>query len=158
MKPFTFSLQAVRILRQREEHQALEAFAGTVRARQAALDQQNLAERQLAAAFDQLTVRQSAGAPLYQLNQLRAHSQALEQRLTGCKVACAKAQEAAHEAWEKLQDVRQALELVNKLYDRQFEQHERTLREEEQKQLDEMSTRRWLLNTNGLQPATFAWN
>lgn len=158
MKPFTFSLQAVRTMRQRQEQQALEAFGTAVRARQAAVDGQQLAERQLAVAFDQLTLMQSEGAPLYHLNRLRGHCAALEQRLAGCQAECAAAQERANEAWERLQDARQALELVDKLYLRQRDQHERLLRDEEQKQLDEMSTRRWLLNTGAEQVAAVAWN
>lgn len=158
MKPFTFSLQAVRTLRQRQEQLALDAFGAAVRARQAAVDRRQLAERQLAVAFDQVTARQGQGAPLYQLNQLRGHAQLLEQRLAGCRTDCETAQSAANEAWEKLQDARQALELVDKLFMRQRERYERELRDEEQKQLDEMSGRRRILGAAAAQPATFAWN
>jgi len=158
MRPFTFSLQAVRTMRLRQEQLALAAFGDAVRARQTAVEQQQRAERQLAVAFDQLTVMQSEGAPLYHLNQLRGHGQVLEQRLAGCRADCVKAQETANEAWENLQDIRQALELVDKLYLRQRELYERELRDEEQKQLDEMSSRRWLLSAAAAQPTTLAWN
>jgi len=158
MQPFIFSLQAVRTLRQRQEQQALAAFGAAVRARQAAVDQQQRAGRELAVAYEQLTQMQSAGSPLYHLNQLRGHCAELEHRFAACKAGCVTAQEAANEAWETLQDTRQALELVDKLQARQRDRHERLVRDEEQKQLDEMSTRRWLLNAAGLQPATFAWN
>ncbi len=158
MSPFSFSLQAVRTMRQRQEQLALAAFGDAVRARQAAVDQQQRAERQLAAAFDQLTARQRAGAPLYHLNQLRGHNQVLEQCLADCRAGCARAQATANAAWDALQDIRQALELVDKLYLRQREQYDRELRREEQKQLDEMSSRRWLLNAAAPQPATLTWN
>lgn len=158
MRPFTFSLQAVRTMRQRQEQLALAAFGDAVRARQAAVDEQQRAERRLAAAFDQLTARQREGAPLYHLNQLRGHNQVLEQRLADCRAGCARAQDAANAAWDALQDIRQALELVDKLHLRQRDQYERELRAEEQKQLDEMSSRRWLLSAAATQPATLAWN
>lgn len=158
MRPFTFSLQAVRTMRQRQEQLALEAFGEAVRARQAAVDRQQLAERQLAVAFDQLSIMQGEGAPLYQLNQVRGHCQVLEQRLLGCRNDCESAQVAANDAWEQLQDIRQALELVDKLYLRQREHYERELRAEEQKQLDEMSSRRWLLSTAAAPPTALAWN
>jgi flagellar export protein FliJ len=158
MRPFAFSLQAVRTMRQRQEQLALAEFGDAVRARQAAVDQQQRAERQLAVAFDQLTARQSEGAPLYHLNQMRGHCQVLEQRLVSCRADCVKAQEVANAAWERLQDIRQALELVDKLYLRQRELYEHELRAEEQKQLDEMSSRRWLLSAASAQNMTLAWN
>jgi flagellar export protein FliJ len=158
MRPFTFSLQAVQTLRQRQEQLALEAFGECVRVRQAALEQQQLAERQLSVGLDQLTILQSGGAPLYHLNQLRGHCQLLEQRLEGCRTASSKAQESANKAWEALQDARRELELVDKLYLRRRDDYERELRSEEQKQLDEMSGRRSLFGTITLQPATLAWN
>ncbi len=158
MKPFTFSLQAVRTMRERQEQLALEAFGTAVRARQAAVDRRTLAERQLALGFEQLTVRQLEGAPLFRLNQMRGHCQGLERSLADARVECVKAQEAANEAWEKLQDVRQSLELVDKLYLRQREYFERELRAEEQKQLDEMSSRRWLLSAAAASSTVTAWN
>ena len=158
MKPFIFSLQAVRTLRQRQEQAALEAFGAAVRARQAAVDRRQQAERQLAATHEQLTLLQTEGAAIHHLNQVRGHCAALEQRLTAHHADCARAQTEANAAWEKLQDARQALELVDKLHARRRDQHERQLREEEQKQLDEMSARRWSVNLAGGQSAGFAWN
>lgn len=158
MRPFTFSLQAVRTLLQRQEQLALEAFGECVRAGQAAIDLQKLAERQLSTGLDQLSVLQCEGAPLYHLNQLRDHCQALELRLGGCRSACVKAQEAANQAWDKLQDARCELELVDKLYLRRWEDYERELRGEEQKQLDEMSGRCSLFGAITTQPTALAWN
>ncbi|MBI1176073.1 flagellar export protein FliJ [bacterium] len=158
MKPFHFSLQAVRTLRQRQEQQALEAFARTVQARQAAIDRQKLAERELSVGLDQLARTQTDGAPIYRLNQLRDHCRGLEQKLAVARKQCVKAQEAANAAWETLQEARQQLELVDKLYQRRSEEYERELRQEEQKQLDEMSSRRWIGAVGMTQPTALAWN
>lgn len=158
MKPFHFSLDAVRTLRQRQERQALEAFGTAVRDRQAAIDQQQQAERRLAVALDQLTALQSEGAPVYELNQLRNLGQGLEAALVDRRQDCARAQDAANAAWDRLQDVRRELELVEKLYLRQREQHERELRAEEQKFLDEISGRRWVAGALQTRPTALAWN
>lgn len=158
MKPFSFSLQAVRTLRQRQEQLALDGFGRAVQARQAAIDQQQLAERRLAAGQDQLTALQIDGATIEQMNQLRDHCRALEQQLTQSRAACAKAQSAANRAWDILQEARQALQLVDKLYSRQREEYDRELRREEQRQLDELSGLRWLATAVHTQPTIVAWN
>lgn len=158
MKPFSFSLQAVRTLRQRQEQQAVAAFAQAVRARQAALDQQSLAERQLSAALDQMRALQQAGAAVFHLKQTRAHCQTLECQLGVCRAALAQAQETANRVWDDLQEARRQLELVDKLYAHRREDYERELRTEEQKLLDEMSGRRWLLGNVTTPPAALAWN
>lgn len=158
MKPFRFSLQAVRTLRQRQEQVALEDFGRAVQARQAALDQQQLAERKFSNGLDQLAALQREGATIDHLNQVRNHCRSLEQQLAACRSALAEAQEVANRAWESLQDSRRELELVDKLYLRRRDEYERELRQEEQKQLDEMSGRRWVTGTVTSQPATFAWN
>jgi flagellar export protein FliJ len=172
MKPFHFSLQAVRTLRQREEQFALELFGRAVQARQRALEFQQAAERQLAAARQQLREMMGEGggrkpAPVFQINQARGHCQGLEQRVAACKVETARAQEAANEAWDRLQDARRQLELVDKLYLRRREEHDRQLRAEEQKLLDEMAGRtrpgqckimNWEIETGAPSPAAFACN
>jgi flagellar export protein FliJ len=158
MKPFSFSLQAVRTLRRRQEQQAVEAFGQAVRARQAALDQQTLAERQLSAALDHMLALQQEGAAIYHLNQMRAHCQTLERHLGTCRAALAKAQETANQVWDALQEARRQLELVDKLYLHRREDYERELRTEEQKLLDEMSGRRWLLGNFTAAPTALAWN
>jgi phosphoglycolate phosphatase-like HAD superfamily hydrolase len=57
-----------------------------------------------------------------------------------------------------LQEARRQLELVDKLYLHRREDYERELRTEEQKLLDEMSGRRWLLGNFTAAPTALAWN
>ena len=143
MKPFHFSLQAVKTLRQRQEQISLEAFGRAVQARQEAMDLQHAKERELHAGWTQLEQLQMSGANSQDINQLRAHCHVLQQELTQAKQLTAASQEVANDAWEKLNESRQQLELVNKFYERRRDDYERELRQEEQKQLDEMAGRRW---------------
>jgi len=143
MKPFHFSLQAVRTLRQRQEQISLEAFGRAVQARTEAIEKQNGRERGLHQAWNQLEQLQMNGADAREINQFRAHCQSLQQALTHAQQLTSAAQQVANEAWEKLNESRQLLELVNKFYERRRDEYERELRQEEQKQLDEIAGHCW---------------
>lgn len=158
MKPFHFSLQAVRTLRGRQEQLARETFGRAVQARQLALDHQKTAEQKLADAQAGLALLQSDRVPVFRINQVRGHCLVLEQQVSGLNVALAKAQEAANEAWDSLQDARRQLELVERFFARRREEYERELREEEQKQLDEMAGQRWHAGPVLAPPTLVAWN
>jgi flagellar export protein FliJ len=148
----------VRTLRERQEQQAREAFGRCVQARQAAVDRQQLAERRLSTGLDQLAMLQCEGSSIVHLNQSRDHCRMLEQQLAVRRPASARAQEQANVAWESLQEARQQLELVDRLFHRRRDEYERELRAEEQKQLDEMSGRRWVAGAIAGGPTAFAWN
>ncbi|HAV62132.1 MAG TPA: hypothetical protein DCY13_07180 [Verrucomicrobiales bacterium] len=158
MRPFHFSLNAVRTLRRRQEQLALEAFARSVQARQAALDRRLSADQVLAAARSQLAEVQFNGAPVFRINQLRGHCQAMEEQVARCVTALNEAQSLANSAWEDLQDARRQLELVDKFYERRREEYDRQLRDEEQKQLDEMAGRRGLMQPVMSPPTLATWN
>ena len=158
MKPFHFSLQAVRTLRARQEQLARETFGRAVQARQRAFDRQQLAEQQLAEAQTQLARLQSGRVPIFRINQSRAHCQLLEQQVSGQRLATAQAQAAANEAWETLQEARQQQDLVNRFFERRRDEYDREMREDEQKQLDEMAGQRWLAGPVIVPPTMAAWN
>ncbi len=157
MKPFHFSLQAVRTLRQRQEQISLEAFGRAVQARSEAMEQQHQKERELHQAWNQLEHLQVSGASVREINQVRGHCQVLQQGLTRAQQLTSAAQQAANETWEKLNESRQQLELVNKFYERRRDEYERELRQEEQKQLDEMAGHRWHARAV-IMPTESTWN
>lgn len=158
MKPFHFSLHAVRTLRQRQEQQALDTFGQAVRERQLALDRQREAETRRVKAWRSLDELRLTGAPAFRINQMRGHLLVMDEEIQGCVKACATAQETANTAWEQLQDARQQLELVEKFFVRRRDEYERMLREEEQKQLDEMAGRRFALQPVLTSPTSMTWN
>lgn len=158
MKPFHFSLHAVRTLRLRQEQFALEAFGRAVQSRQEALEKQHACERELQTAWHSLEQLQLGGATAVEINQMREHCQVQQQRLKRCMDLSVVAQETAGQAWEALNDARQQLEVVDKFYLRRREEYERELRGEEQKQLDEMAGRRWMNDPVMAPPATASWN
>ena len=158
MRPFHFSLQAVRILRGRQEQLARETFGRAVQARQLALDRQNAADRKLIEAQAGLALLQSDRVPVFRINQARGHCLVLEQQVSALSVALAQTQEAAAAAWKALQDARRQLELVERFFARRRAEYGRELREEEQKQLDEMAGQRWHAGPVMTPPTMVAWN
>lgn len=141
MKRFRFSLQAVRVLREREERSAREYFAHTVRARQNASTALETSERELDAGRRELLALQTNGANIAAIRAALAHCGEREQQLLQRRNTLALAEKQAADAWDKLLDARRQLDVVDKFHDRRREEHDRELRREEQKQLDEMSGR-----------------
>lgn len=141
MKRFRFSLQAVRVLREREERSAREYFAHAVQARQNASLAVENSRSELDAGRRELLALQTKGASIGAIRWSLAHCGEREQQLLQNRNTLASAERQATDAWNKLLDARRQLDVVEKFYDRRREDYDRELRREEQKQLDEMSGR-----------------
>ena len=141
MKRFRFSLQAVRVLREREERSAREYFAHAVRARQNASTALETCESELDAGRRELLALQTNGASIAAIRQALAHCGEREQQVAQRRKTLGLAEKQATEAWNKLLEARQQLDVVDKFHARRREDYDRELRREEQKQLDEMSGR-----------------
>jgi flagellar export protein FliJ len=142
MKPFNFSLQAVRILRQRQEHSALERYAQTVRARQEALQQSNKIQEKLEAGWAEWKQRFSKALSALQLKQLQAYCGTITKRKEDCAARLQAAQRGVNLAWQVLLAARQNLEAVEHHYENERRRYEQAMHREEQKLLDEMAPRR----------------
>ena len=142
MKPFNFSLQAVRILRQRQEQEALERYAKAVRARQEALQQLNKVQEKLEAGWADWKERFSTVLSALQLKQLQAYCGAIAKRKEDCAGRLQAAHRGVNLAWQQLLAARQNLEAVEHHYENERRRYEQELQREEQKLLDEMAPRR----------------
>ena len=142
MKPFSFSLQAVRILRHRQEQEALERYAKAVRARQEMIQQLNRIQEKLEAGWAEWKERFSKALSALQLKQLQAYSGLNAKRKEDCAEQLRAAQRGVKLAWQQLLSARQALEAVDHHYENEHRRYEQELYREEQKLLDEMAPRR----------------
>jgi len=158
MKPFHFSLQAVRTLRQRQEQMALERFTAAVHNREKAVDRLNCVTRQLHAGWNELKARIPQGATALQIAQIQAYCDSVTARKKECEVCVNAAYRAVDVAWQNLLAAKQQLEVVVKYYENQRQRYERELDREEQKALDDMANRRAAKTTASLGSVKTTWN
>jgi flagellar export protein FliJ len=150
MKPFHFSLQAVRTLRQRQEQMALERFTAAVRNRDKAVNQLNFLTQQLHAGWSELKVLLPKGATALQIAQIQAYCDSVTARKKECEIYVNAAHRAVDVAWQNLVAAKQQLEVVVKYYENERRRYGRELDREEQKTLDDMANRRTTKEPTGM--------
>jgi flagellar export protein FliJ len=158
MKPFHFSLQAVRTLRQRQEQMALERFTAAVRNREKAVNELNSLTQQLHAGWSELKVLLPKGATALQIAQIQAYCDSVTARKKECEISVNAAHRAVDVAWQNLVAAKQQLEVVVKYYENQRRLYERELDREEQKTLDDMANRRTTKAPAGMVSVETTWN
>lgn len=142
MKSFKFSLQALRILRQRQEQTALEEYTQTLVARERALSQLETVRQELALAWSEFHQKLSTHSPALQLAQMEAYCQSVARRTLECEHAEKVARNVVHLAFTKLVATRQAREVIEKFHDAQKRHHQRGILKQEQKALDDLAKQR----------------
>ncbi|WCJ58226.1 flagellar export protein FliJ [Fontisphaera persica] len=144
MKKFRFTLQAVHVVRQQQERQALEAYGRCLRARQQAEAALQQARQNLEEGWRRQRELEASGAPALWLVHGQHWCALLEERCGQAETALQQAREQTSAAWARLAVARRQREAVEKLRQRQWRQYELALAREEQKQLDELATLRFL--------------
>ncbi|GEM_PF-327301 len=145
MKPFRFTLQALRIVRQRQEQVALEHYAAALQARQEAAQRLRRVERQRDMAWSHRQNLPHAKIPAASFAHNHAYCREIESICRDCETALGVAQDVLHQKWLRLIETRKQREAVDKYYDRQRRDFERLSAREEQKLLDELGNRPGLL-------------
>ena len=156
MKKFRFTLQAVYVVRQQQERQALEVYGRCLRARlqaEAALAQ---ARQNLEEGWRRQRELEAAGAPALWLMHGQHWCATLDERCRQAEILLQQAREQTAAAWSRLAVARRQREAVEKLRQRQWRQHELALAHQEQKQLDELATMRFLAQGESLRGAAVA--
>lgn len=154
MKPFKFTLEAVRTLRTRQEKNALEQYGKAVQAREQAVSLLWKVRQELEQTFRE-RLNLAEGASAADLAQLERWTGEVAAREQDCLQHVQLAAMRVEDAWQDLLKARQEREIVDKYLDRQRERHDRALEREEQKLLDELAGRP--AGPTVLNPA-FAWN
>jgi flagellar export protein FliJ len=150
MKPFHFSLQAVRTLRPRQEQMALERFTAAVQNHEKAVDRLNSVTQQLYAGWGELKARQTQGVIVLQIAQIQSYCDSVMARKKESEIYVKASHRAVDVAWQNLLTAKQQLDVVVKHYENQRRQYERELDREEQKALDDMANRRATQATLGM--------
>ncbi len=140
MKPFQFTLEAVRTLRIRQEKNALERYGQIVQAREQAVAFLWKTRAELETIFHG-RLRLAEGAPASDLAQLERWTGEVAARERECLQNIQLIALRVEDAWQDLLKARQEREIVEKFLDRQRERYDRTLDREEQKALDELAGR-----------------
>jgi flagellar export protein FliJ len=142
MKPFRFSLQPVRVLREQREQQMQRRFGEAMRRREDAVIALQQAGDELAAEWNALCEELSSGVAMSTLLKSRAWCNVLEQRQKQRRVELIEAQHAMDAAWRDMMLATRDREALDKFHDKCRRAHDREVQRGEQKVLDELGVRR----------------
>jgi flagellar export protein FliJ len=144
MKPFRFSLQSIRVLREQKEQVAQQRFAEAMRACEEAAFQLQAASDELAAGWSSLCEELSTGVTATKLLRTRAWCQVLEHRQKACVLALQHARRLMDDAWRDMMRATRDREALDHYHDKSRRAYDREAQREEQKRLDELGVRRAL--------------
>lgn len=146
MKPFRFSLQSLRVLRERKEQAAQQAYAAAARDHELAERQLQRATDDLKSSWDALCHLVSVGASIADLTQARAWCTALENRQKERAAELQKKRYALEAASRELTVAARDREALDRLHDKHRANYDQEALREEQKLLDEMGLRTSVAN------------
>lgn len=151
MKPFRFSLEALRTLRQRAEQAAQEKYAQSLLERGRALEKLSELDQQLTLARRNWQQHAAAGCTAAQLAQEQMHCTWLDGL---CRQAENYLAMVERDVLQKLKDLAKAQaerELLDRFHDRHREEYDREMARAEQKQLDDLINGRFASGNRLLQ-------
>ena len=139
MKPFRFTLQAARTLRQRQEHFALKEYAGALLAHHQALANLHFVQCKLEAAQTRARQQRTELISASELDQLHHYCAVVAEELKACDEVVTTSLRAVNRAFQRLSAARQQREVVDKYFENRKRDYDRQLQAEEQKRLDELA-------------------
>jgi len=142
MKPFRFSLQSIRILREQKEREAQQRFADAMRACEEAAFQLQESSDALAAGWGALCEELSEGVAATKLLRTRAWCNVLEHRQKESAAALQSARRAMDAVWREMMLATRDREVLDRYHDKCRRAYDRDAQREEQKRLDELGLRR----------------
>jgi flagellar export protein FliJ len=142
MKTFRFTLEAVRTLRQRQEHVALENYARALLARRQALDALEEIDERIGLDFAQMRRLLAGRCTAAQAAQAQHFHRSLENIRDESLAALGQAERGVNAASKAMLAARQHREMVDIFREKQLAVHQRQALREEQKILDEFAIRR----------------
>jgi flagellar protein FliJ len=142
MKSFRFTLEAVRILRQRQEQEAMENCARALVARQQAADLLEAIDQRIGREDEQTRRLLARGCPAAEAAQAQDHHAWLAKKRRESVAALEQAERRLQAASQAMLVARQQREMVDVFREKQQAVHQRLEWREEQKILDEFAMRR----------------
>jgi flagellar export protein FliJ len=141
MKRFRFTLEALRILRQRQEQDALEVYAKALLERQKAQDHLQQLKRQQAELEEETRREMSAGCQVHRLRQRQVFHESLRLGIRAQEQKLSLAEMGVQRAMQALVQAKQRREAVDNAHDRQKTAHGKQALREEAAMLDELAQR-----------------
>jgi flagellar export protein FliJ len=142
MKPFHFTLESVRTLRQRQEQEAMEHYARTLLARRLAVERLEAVQQQLSAGWQELRQLLARGCEAASAARMNEYHRSLEKRRDDCVMALGVAERRVNASFQAMLAARRGREIVDKCFDKQKVRHQREQVKVEQKFLDDLAGRR----------------
>jgi flagellar export protein FliJ len=148
MKAFRFTLEAVRTLRQRQEHEALEDYIRALVGRQQAWQAVETIDQLIGSDFAQMRQMLAGGCTAAQAAQAQNYHRSLEKKRDDGVTALGQAERRVNAASQAMLAARQQREMVDVYRQKQQAQHQRLEWREEQKIMDEFAVRRMTAPTS----------
>jgi flagellar export protein FliJ len=142
MKAFRFTLEAVRTLRQRQEHEALEDYIRALLARQQALQLLEDIDQRIGHDFAQMRQLLAGGCTAVQAAQAQNYHCSLQNKRDDGVAALGQAELRVNSASRAMLAARRQREMVEVYREKQHALHQRLDWREEQKIMDEFAIRR----------------
>lgn len=139
MKPFRFSLQSLRALRQQHEQAVRERYAEKLRACEEAAARVQAASVELTSCWRTLSEKLGSGVTGHELLRTRAWCNVLELRVKERAAALEEARHAVDAVWQELLVATRDREILDRFYKKRHAAYVREAQREEQKTLDEVA-------------------
>ncbi len=139
MKPFHFSLESLRVLRQQKERAAQQRYAGALTACDEAERQLQRATTELALGWNLLGRELEQGIVAGRLACFQSWCKALETRWNERKAVVDEARRAAEAAFHEMTSAARDREALDRFYDKTRRAHDHQVQREEQKIFDELA-------------------
>jgi flagellar export protein FliJ len=145
MKPFRFSLQSIRVLREHRERDAQQRFGQAMRLCEEAAFQLQKASDELAEGWDALCRELASGVAAMKLLKTRAWCNVLEQRQKDRHTRLLNTRRDMDVAMREMMLAKRDREALDRYHDKLRRAYDREAQREDQKALDEIGVRRSLL-------------
>lgn len=142
MKKFRFTLEPVRILRERQEQEAMENYANALEAQRQALAKMTSLQQELLQAQDNIKTRLVQATPVTQIVHQQLYCLHLEEQAKAALTEIRQIEKKVKQAMQDMIDARHQREVVDKFLANQRAAYDRSLNVEEQKNIDEIAAHR----------------
>jgi len=142
MKSFRFTLEALRVVRQRHEQKAMEKYAQTLIGKRTALDALEAVEHELARSWNEWREKMARGCTAADAMQAQVYQRSLKLRQEECARTLETAERRVNAAMQAMLIARQQREIVDKYCEHQKARYKREEARNEQKFMDDLAGRR----------------
>jgi flagellar export protein FliJ len=142
MRAFRFTLEAVEVLRHRQEQQTMDAYVHALLARYQVTDRLEAVRELIRGNQQEINRLLAAACAASELAQAHQYERTLERQQTELFLALALAERRVQTAFQLMLAARQRRKMVESFRSEQLARHQRAEWREEQKTLDDLASRR----------------